>query len=63
MDIGAGICIAGNAAAYGIDNAKDKSALASCQFYGSKGIGRFATLRNGKDDIIRVDNRIPISEL
>ena len=63
MDIGACICITGNAAAYGIDNAKDKRTFASCELNGSKGIGRFATLRDGKNNIIRADDRIPISEL
>ena len=63
MDIGAGIGIAGNAAAYGIDDAKDKGALAASQLNGSKGIGRFATLRDGKNDIIRTDDGIAVAEL
>ena len=63
MDIGACICITGNAAAYGIDNAKDKRTFASCELNGSKGIGRFTTLRDGKDHVIIVNDRIPITEL
>jgi hypothetical protein len=63
MDIGAGIGIAGNAAAYGIDNAKDKGALAAGQLDGGKGISRFATLRDGKDDIIGTDDGIAVTEL
>ena len=63
MDICACIRISCNAATYGIDNAKDKGALATGQLDGGKGIGGFATLRDSKDHIIRVDDRIPVSEL
>ena len=52
MDVGTCIGIAGNAAAYGIDDAKDKGALAAGQLDGGKGIGSLATLRDGKDDIV-----------
>lgn len=63
MDVGAGIGTAGNAAAYGIDNAKDKGTLAAGQLDGGKGIGGFATLGDGKDDIIGADDGIAVAEL
>ena len=62
VNVGAGMCFAGDGTTYPIHDAIDESALLLGQLNGCQGVGSLARLADGDHDIIGLDDRIGIAE-
>ena len=62
MGIDTRLCLPGNAGTNGIADAEDKGTGLTCQFNGRKCVGSLATLRDGNDDVVGIDDGIAVTE-
>ena len=63
MDIDARVGLACDGGAYGIDNAEDAGTPLLGELDGGQRVGRLTALRDGNDDISRIDHGVAVTEL